>query len=205
MSQFFLRMMRALLGSGTVPRYGVEVSESEAHFDEEVILSKRQIACLRKLVKLLATRLGAKRAEAIASQASQAFSRNDDVPMAFASGTNLGAEHPLSIYVDWNGSSEVEWQINRIFEALELPDRWRWTSEGADRSMFSVLRALEQWLYARGYHLWHVKTDGDDALVFPVELEDAALAEQFAKDAGMILFTLAAAEPHYGTAPGSNP
>lgn len=204
MSHFFSRMMQALLGNGTAPRYGVEVPESEAHFDEEATLSKRQIARLRKLVKLLATRLDAERAEAIASQACQAFGRECDVTMAFVSGTNLEVEHPLSIYVDWNGGSEVKSQINRIFEALELPDRWSWSPEGSDRSMFSVLRALEQWLSTRGYHLWHIKTDGDDLLAFPVELGDAALAEQFAKDAGMILFTLAGAETYYGIDPGSN-
>ncbi len=64
--------------------------------------------------------------------------------------------------------------------------------------MAEALRVLENWLSLQGYHLWHVLTDGDDMLAFPVKTKDAVLAEKLAREGGMILFTLNDAEPYYG-------
>ncbi|XQA78911.1 DUF6630 family protein [Xanthomonas sacchari] len=197
MRRFFAHMRQKLCGGGVAPRYGVESKDFAADFDGEELLDEFQVASIRALVELLAERLGAERAAALALRASQAFETEDSSAMAFATATSLKPDCALSIYVDWNASSEVEWQVNRIFETLELPDRWRW-APGEDRSMAEALRVLENWLSLQGYHLWHVLTDGDDMLAFPVKTKDAVLAEKLAREGGMILFTLNDAEPYYG-------
>lgn len=206
MKGLFLRLMQTIRGDDRIPRYGAEAQPGEAAFDEEPALSERQLESLRKLIELLAERLGAERATTMATRAIEAADPDDfgdDAAMAFASGTgiNINGDEFLSIYVDWKWSGEVEWHVNRIFETLELPHRWRWQSDDGNRSIPAAFKALEEWLSPRGYHLWHVKTDGDDALAFPVEAHNAPLAKQLANSAGMDLFTLEEAEPYYGPIP----
>ncbi len=131
-------------------------------------------------------------------KASTRFDLESDAAMAFANGTNLEVDFALSIYVDWNGAEEMEWQVNRIFETLELPYRWAWEPEESNMSISMAFQKLERWLAIRGYSLWLVKTDGDDALAFPVETRNAVVAERIAKKAGMFLFTIENSEPYYG-------
>ena len=201
MKKLLSRMMNALQGEGRAPRYGTEVPCAVADFGEKRALSELQVASLRKLIELLAARLGTERASAIAERAIQAFEPWDEADMAFLSGTSLGVGHTLSIYLDWNDSSEVDWIVNRILETLEIPDRWHWGADGGDGSIPAAFRALEEWLSLRGYQMRHVNTGGDNALAVPVELKDAILAERLARDAGMDLFTLKDSEPYYGAGP----
>lgn len=201
MKRLLARLMKVLLGEGPVPRYGAEVPCSVADFGEEEALSKSQMASLRKLIELLAAGLGAERARAMGERAIQVFEPWDDASGAFASGTSLGVGHTLAMYMDWNGTSEFEWNANRIFETLEFTDRWHWSPDDEDRSIPAAFRALEKWLSLRGYHMWHVNTGGDNALAFPVELKDAMLAGRLARDAGMDLFTMKDSESHYGAGP----
>lgn len=190
--------LKALLSDNPAPRYGQEARGSDAGFDEDDAVGPSQLAALGKLVELLASRLGPERAAALAQQAVEAADRDMGSAMAFASGTNTNVAFALSLYLDWNGSDETEWQINKVLETLDVADRWQWEPEVTGRSMPETFKALETWLAERGYHVWHVKTDGDDALLIPVERKDAEMAERLAGALGMQLFTLAESKPYYG-------
>lgn len=190
--------MQAFRSDPTVSRDGNEVLQREEAFGEEEALTRAQQSALQQLVALLAAPLGEARARDIAARACEAAAGEGYPPIAFAMGTNLEVEHILSIYVDWKASDEIAWQANRIFETLELPDRWDWNAGDVPQSMTPVFRDLGQWLSARGYHLWHVETDGDDALAFPVEHKNAAQAQRLAREAGMALFTIEEAARYYG-------
>lgn len=190
--------VKALLSDNPAPRHGRERQGSAAGLDEEDTLAPSQLASLGELVTLLAARLGPRRAAAYAQQAVDAADRDMGSAMAFASGTNTNVDFALSLYLDWDGCDEIEWQINKVLETLELDDRWRWEPDVTGRSMPAAFTALEHWLAARGYHVWHVKTEGDDALLFPVERKDVELAKRTAEAFGMRLFTLAESKPHYG-------
>jgi len=191
MKELWSRMKQALLGD-------VETHGIDPDFDEEDALRPSQLTSLGKLVELLASKLGAERAAAFAQQAMQVADRNMGEAMAFASATNLDVELPLSLYLDWNGSDEVERKINRVLQTLEVNERWHWKPDLTGQSMQATFKSLEDWLRPRGYHMWHVNTDGDDALLFPIELKDAELAARLADEFGMQLFTLAESAPYYG-------
>ncbi len=197
MSTFWSRM-KQLFADNPAPRYGEEARGRDAGTLEGDDLSPAELAGLGALVELLAARLGPERAVALAEQSIQAAERDMGAAAAFASGTNTNADFALSVYLDWDGQEETEWQINRVLETLELADRWRWEPDVTGRSMTATFKALEDWLAERGYHVWHVKTDGDDALLFPVARENMAAAEQLAGQFGMRLFTLAESKPYYG-------
>lgn len=191
-------MKQALWGESRPPRYGVETRGIDPDFSEEDALGPSQLAALGELVELLGSKLGTERAAALAQQAIQAADKSMGEAMAFASGTNVDVDFALSIYLDWNGGDEVEWQVNRVLETLEVDERWRLELNPANRSMPAIFKSLEDWLAVRDYHVWHVKTDGDDALLFPIQRKDMALAARLAGEFEMRLFTLAESKPYYG-------
>lgn len=198
MKALWSRMKQALWGEPPVPTYYVGTQDFYPDFDEEDALTPSRLASLGKLVELLASRLGADRANALAKRAIQAADKNMGEAIAFASGTTIDETLALSLYLDWGGSDGVEWQINRVLETLEVDERWRWDPDAVDRSMPATFKSLEDWLALHGYHMWHVKTEGDDALLFPIERKNVELAARLAGEFGLQLFTLAESEPYYG-------
>lgn len=200
MKGMFSRLMALLRDDAPTPRYGTEGGTDDDDAIAASGLGSAHKAALADLVALLAARLGSERAAAMATRAVQTIEPHSDAAMAFANGTNLEVEDMLSIYVDWKGDAEVEWQANRIFETLELPDRWQWRPAREHASPRAAFQALEDWLAPRGYRVWHVMTDGDDVLAFPVLLEHADLARQLADKAGFGVFALQDADPYYGPA-----
>ncbi len=198
MRELWSRMKQALWGEPPAPRYAVGAQGFYPDFDEEDAITPSQPVSLGKLVELLASKLGADQAAALAQQAIQAADRNMGEAIAFASGTSIDVEFALSLYLDWNSSNEVEWQINRVLETLKADKRWHRDPDVADRSLQATFKSLEDWLALHDYHIWHVKTEGDDALLFPIERKNIELAARLAGEFGLQLFTLAESEPYYG-------
>lgn len=147
-----------------------------------------EIEALKKLVTLLTEQLGEKTQSLVLKKVIDLSISEDDPVYLFGMATSLGLDEdafPLSIYVDWKASNEIEWQANRILQALGISDEWLHIKNGDVQTAPSVLLNFDSWLKRHDYCLLHVDTGGDEFLAFSVKQSNVLIALSLAKDAGM--------------------
>jgi hypothetical protein len=146
---------------------------------------------LQRFMRLVTAHLDSRESRRLTDAVATGFDSYGDAPEAFEDGVlgEEGQKHGqwLVIQVDWKAHEEIEWQVAEVASSFGVPERWSWTTPLETRTVPAGLCAVASWATALGYELVQLDLGHDAYYALMVKGEDAEVAHQAAKAAGLSL------------------